>query len=416
MIPKYQTVWGKMPLVLNTEGQQQWIESHEVDGGTLPEVTISAPKPLTEFQHKDKANGIKLGRITSDSDQSYRNWQANIHYGNKAAKKIGKWGASLAMGLAGTFTSFTPAGIYADVAMGLGALPNNIDNLKNAATNKQYTKAATIGSLMFLDMQPFLKERFPIKKINEYTQIPKTVKVQNLEKEPYTNAQNKIISAWRDAAAVGNRRKAKRALLKWWRLKSPNDKAISIYPSNPTVTYYHSTNSETPIKVFDLSKSGKNWEQSNRFGKPAIFFEANYVANKGQWGKKSSKYFINTENLHSDLDLSKSSYRHSVPSSATTLSESPNHVTTGLADPYNTPRILPVKEPSKVFHEMVVFDPKLIKSADPFTYDNAGKLIDITERFNFNNPNVMYGLTTLLGINAVNKMFNKDTNKKPGLN
>lgn len=41
-----------------------------------------------------------------------------------------------------------------------------------------------------------------------------------------------------------------------------------------------------------------------------------------------------------------------------------------------------------------VFNPEDIKSADPFTYDEAGNLIPLSQRFNPENPDIMYGQRT----------------------
>lgn len=47
--------------------------------------------------------------------------------------------------------------------------------------------------------------------------------------------------------------------------------------------------------------------------------------------------------------------------------------------------------------QYVVFDPEQIKSADPVTYDDAGKPIPLSERFNPDNPDIRYSLK---GLNA----------------
>jgi len=41
-------------------------------------------------------------------------------------------------------------------------------------------------------------------------------------------------------------------------------------------------------------------------------------------------------------------------------------------------------------HEIVVFKPEQIKSADPITYDDQGNEIPLEERFNRNNPDIRY--------------------------
>lgn len=155
-IPKYQTS-GKMPMVLNEEGQRQWVEEQGYDGGELPEVTVTASKPLTEFQQRDKANGVKLGRVKDDSDVSYREWQANFHKGNEATKKFGEWGGTLATGLAGVLTMTNPASMYGYTAMGLGALPGNIDKIEQDIKDEKYLGAAADGVLTGIELLPALQ-------------------------------------------------------------------------------------------------------------------------------------------------------------------------------------------------------------------------------------------------------------------
>lgn len=66
LVPKLQSAWTKMPMFLNEEGQQQWKDEHPADGGTLPEVTITGKKPLTETEQRWKGN---------KTDDEYRQWK-----------------------------------------------------------------------------------------------------------------------------------------------------------------------------------------------------------------------------------------------------------------------------------------------------------------------------------------------------
>lgn len=66
LVPKLQSAWTKMPMFLNEEGQQQWRDEHPADGGTLPEVTVTGKKPLTETEQRWKGN---------KTDDEYRQWK-----------------------------------------------------------------------------------------------------------------------------------------------------------------------------------------------------------------------------------------------------------------------------------------------------------------------------------------------------
>lgn len=154
LIPKYQTAWGKLPLILNDEGRRDWVAEHATE---LPEITVTASKPLTEFQQRDKANGIRLGKVTNDSDDAYRTWQYNTHIGNEGTKKFGEWGGTLATALLGGVTASNPASMYAYGAMGLGALPGNVDKIKQDLNTGQYLGAAADGILTGIESLPSLQ-------------------------------------------------------------------------------------------------------------------------------------------------------------------------------------------------------------------------------------------------------------------
>lgn len=119
LIPKYQTAWGKLPLILNDEGREDWVAEHTTE---LPEVTITAPKPLTETERKWKRN------LT---DAEYRAQKNALHTSLQNAIK-----GSTIMGqtLMGGENSVLPFGLgIMDIATGAGTLNDMARSITRSA-------------------------------------------------------------------------------------------------------------------------------------------------------------------------------------------------------------------------------------------------------------------------------------------
>jgi len=67
--------------------------------------------------------------------------------------------------------------------------------------------------------------------------------------------------------------------------------------------------------------------------------------------------------------------------------------------------------------EIIVLDPNLIKSADPVTRDNQGKVIPISQRFNTTNANISYSVSPLAALDEViNRIDEKMASNLPARN
>ena len=49
--------------------------------------------------------------------------------------------------------------------------------------------------------------------------------------------------------------------------------------------------------------------------------------------------------------------------------------------------------PTKILQKSLLWDNRLVKSADPVTYDDNGNVIPLSERFNSFNPDMRFALT-----------------------
>ena len=115
LIPKMQygrIIKQKIPLVLNEEGEAQWRDEHP-DEVELPEVSVSAERPLTDLEYRDKANAYKLGKLRDTSDTSYKQLRDGEHASLQNAVKAGQMEGDLIGGLMSLSTITNPATLYA---------------------------------------------------------------------------------------------------------------------------------------------------------------------------------------------------------------------------------------------------------------------------------------------------------------
>lgn len=164
LIPKLQygrLIKQKVPLILNEEGEAQWRDEHP-DKVELPEVTITAERPLTTLEYRDKANAYKLGKLSDSSDASYKQLRDREHASLQNATKAGQMEGGLIGGLMSLSTITNPATIYAYRTMGVANLPNQYSKLKQDIKNGQYAGSAADAVLTGTELLPALHISKPL--------------------------------------------------------------------------------------------------------------------------------------------------------------------------------------------------------------------------------------------------------------
>lgn len=147
--------------------------------------------------------------------------------------------------------------------------------------------------------------------------------------------------------------------------------------------YTHETNAKN-IKSFDVNKTGQNYPDNSTRNGPGVYLNEvlpydydemsmyklykDVTSERGIWGKNVMPLRVNFEEvpiIHSKYPVYNKNYRSSVNSFM----------------------------PGEAF----VQDPKIIKSADAITYDDAGNIILLSQRDNFNINDIRYGFLPIIG-------------------
>lgn len=147
--------------------------------------------------------------------------------------------------------------------------------------------------------------------------------------------------------------------------------------------------------IFDKTKQGTKYKPF--YGKGFYFTGSKYFAN--WFGNKhpAKKYLINSPKIEK-VDWDKT-YKNNYINGD--YNDYGDRYISNIR--YNIPRLK-----NKTLDEYVISEPNQIKSANPITYDDTGKIIPISKRDDFTNPDIRYGLIPLIGFSALN--YNNDEN------
>ena len=191
---------------------------------------------------------------------------------------------------------------------------------------------------------------------------------------------------------------------------------------------YHGTNSWKDFAVFDINKSGKNWNGLSQFGAGFYFTETEYGAQRWIKGNGSKNRVIGAYlSINNAIDPDKmyggeiakeyNRIRREFDPGLVTLFEErgipfdKEEVEGGLfiemvneltGDRFYSTNFLKSLGYDGVIQsktdrrdgQIVVFNPEQIKSADPVTYREDGSVIPLSERFDPTNNDIRYSLPT----------------------
>ncbi len=357
------------------------------------------------------------------------------------------WLAPLGEAFAGTTIASIPATTWANTAMAAGFAGHGLDHTINEGINGWGDAAMTT-----LEIAPLGRMAKPVyerivqpgmrlfnspltgnwTKVGnrEYRLNPNSLGANGIQFEsrvitPQITAENAASTtpeqwnaAYRAAYERGDKAEGQRLWDLWFRQHSKNNKLTS--ENNFPIKLRHNTDSE-PWNIYDeshfnsatgdggwygkgLYTSGNSWGET-AYGKNTMYLygymENPAVIPPANIGLDDIPENFTTGYIARDFfnrGISKEDYVKNLSGDALEWSKVyPELISKAINNTEKADGIIVQKEASRIhpfapFQEVVLPKGTHIKSAEPFTLDDSGRLIDLTDRANFNINDIRYGL------------------------